>query len=195
VGGSGGAAITVEYKRYGIQLHFTPIVLGNGRLRLHVLPEVSDLDYTNSVTLQGFVIPAITERSLETEVELAEGQTFALGGLLNDRVTANKSVTPLLGDLPVLGTLFRSVRYVRNETELVILVTPRMVQPMNPAQVPLLPGELWRQPTESQLLWERDLGGPAADTTHAPAARIAGAPDRFHGHYGFNPAPVAADQK
>ncbi|MDB5304776.1 MAG: type and secretion system protein [Phycisphaerales bacterium] len=194
-GGSGGTAITVEYKQYGIQLHFTPTVLGNGRLRLHVSPEVSDLDYTNSVTLQGFVIPALTKRSLETEVELADGQTFALGGLLNDRVTANKTVTPLLGDLPVLGALFRSVRYVRNETELVILVTPRIVQPMNPEQVPLLPGELWRQPTESQLLWERDLGGPAADTAHAPAPKAAGAPDRFHGHYGFNPAPAAADQK
>jgi pilus assembly protein CpaC len=195
VGGGGASAITVEYKQYGIQLHFTPTVLGDGRLRLHVTPEVSDLDYTNSVTLQGFVIPALTKRSLETEVELAEGQTFALGGLLNDRVTANKSVTPLLGDLPVLGALFRSVRYVRNETELVILVTPRMVEPMNPAQVPTLPGELWRHPTESQLLWERDLGGPAADGTHAPVVKSAGAPDRFHGHYGFNPAPVAADSK
>ena len=88
--GGGGTAITIEYKQYGIRLNFTPTVLGDGHLRLQCTPEVSDLDYTNSVTLNGFVIPALTTRNVNTTVELAEGQTFALAGLLNNRVTASQ---------------------------------------------------------------------------------------------------------
>ena len=126
--GGGGSAITIEYKKYGISLNFTPTVLGDGRLRLHCTPAVSSLDYTNSVTLNGFVVPALTTRNVDTTVELAEGQTFALAGLLDNKIIANKSVTPFLGDLPVLGLLFRSVKYQRSETELVVLVTPHMVE-------------------------------------------------------------------
>src|SRR5215213_9874234 len=135
-GGGGGTAITVEYKQFGVKLDFTPVVLGDGRIRLKVTPEVSDLDFSRSVSLNGFVIPSITKRTLTTEIELAEGQSFAVGGLLSNRVTASKDATPLLGDLPVIGSLFRSVRYERNETELVVLVTPRLVEAMNPGRVP-----------------------------------------------------------
>lgn len=185
-GGGGSSAITIQYREFGVRLDFTPVVLGDGRIRLTVTPEVSDLDYSRSVSFNGFVVPSITKRTLTTEIELAEGQTFAVGGLLNNRVTANKDVTPLLGDLPILGALFRSVRYERNESELVVLVTPRLVEAMNPDQVPPLPGERWRYPSEGELLWNADLGGPADEAGGAP--REAARPARFRGQYGFTPA-------
>lgn len=183
--GSGGVAITVDFKEFGVMLNFTPTVLGNGRIRMDVAPEVSDLDFTNSVSFNGFVIPSITKRTVNTTVELQEGQTLALAGLLENKVTANKSITPLLGDLPILGALFRSVKYERDETELVVLVTPVLVEPMNPGQVPPIPGEHWRYPNEAQLFLGADLGGPAPDTDHAPSMRP---PPQFHGDYGFTPA-------
>ena len=184
--GGGGSAITIQYKQYGIQLNFTPTVLGDGRIRLQCAPQVSQLDYTNSVTLNGFVVPGLTTRNVNTTVELAEGQTFALAGLLNNTITANKNVTPLLGDLPILGALFRSVKYQHNDTELVVLVTPRLVEAMNPNQVPRLPGDPWRDPTELDLLMKADLGGPAVDHRHAPGSRVS----RFYGPTGFRPAPA-----
>ncbi|HWE00865.1 MAG TPA: pilus assembly protein N-terminal domain-containing protein [Tepidisphaeraceae bacterium] len=186
--GSGGTTITIEYKTYGIKLNFTPTVLGDGRVLLHCTPEVSELDYTDSVTLNGYVIPGLTTRNVDTTVELADGQTFALAGLLQNQIKASKNITPLLGDMPVLGALFRSVQYSRSETELVVLVTPRLVEGLNPGQVPKLPGEFWRDPTEAQLFLGADLGGPAPDIRHAPAIRS----DKFYGPTGFHPAPVTA---
>jgi pilus assembly protein CpaC len=183
------AAITVEFKKFGVQLDFTPVVMGDGRIRLKVTPEVSDLDFSRSVTLAGTLIPSITKRTLTTEIELADGQTFAVAGLLNNRMAANKDATPFLGDVPILGALFRSVRYERNETELVVLVTPRLVEPMNPEQVPSLPGERWRYPSDGELLWSADLGGPADHASGAaPASQPGERPARFRGEYGFTPA-------
>jgi pilus assembly protein CpaC len=190
--GSGAPAITVEYRSFGVKLNFTPVVLGDGKIRLKVAPEVSDLDFTTAVQFGGFVIPGLTERKLQTTVELREGQTFALAGLLNNNVSATKDVTPVLGDLPVVGALFRSVRYQRKETELVVIVTPRLVEAMNPAQVPQLPGEKWRHPTEGDLFWQRDIGGPTGDLKKAAAPGRAGvtasgeAP-RFKGAFGYVP--------
>ena len=168
--GAGGTAVTVEYREFGVKLKMTPVVLGNGRIRLKVCSEVSDLDFTTAVRFNGFVIPGLTSRKVETVVELNEGQTFAVAGLLNNNVTATKDVTPILGDLPVLGTLFRSVRYQRKETELVVLVTPQLVEAMNPDQVPSAPGEHWRDPNELELFLNQDLGGPANDL-HGHRAR------------------------
>jgi pilus assembly protein CpaC len=195
-GTTGAAAISIEYEEYGVKLKFIPVVLGDGRIRLKVTPEVSDLDYANGVTISGFRIPGITQRTVTTTVELSEGQTFAVAGLLNNSVSAGKDAVPLLGELPVVGPLFRSVRYQRKETELVVLVTPRLVAPMNPVDVPQLPGETWRHPTEADLFWSADLGGPAADTKHAPALRPGerrSAP-RFHGQYGFVPVAERSDR-
>lgn len=183
--GGGGTAITIVFKQYGVRLSFTPVVLGDGRVRLRVHPEVSDLDFTHSLQLNGFVIPAITTRMTDTTVELNEGQTLALAGLLNNRVNTINNVTPLLGDLPVVGALFRSVRYQRDQTELVVLVTPQLAEGMNPEQVRPVPGEHWRYPTESELFWRADLGGPMPDAAHAPSTNP---PPRFHGSYGFVPA-------
>lgn len=195
--GSGGTAITVEYRSFGVKLNFVPVVLGNGRVRLKVAPEVSDLDFTTAVKFNGFVIPGLTQRKLQTVVEMQEGQTIALAGLLNNNVMATKDVTPVLGDIPVVGALFRSVRYQRKETELVVIVTPRLVEAMNPAQVPTMPGEKWRHPTESELFWNRDLGGVTGDPSRRPATPAGGAasegPARFKGQFGYVPAGNALE--
>jgi len=189
--GGSGTTITIEYKKYGVKLNFTPVALGDGRIRLHVAPEVSDLDYSNAVTLNGFVIPGLTTRTADTTVELSEGQTLSLAGLLNTRVRATNTITPVLGDIPILGALFRSVRYERSETELVVLVTPRLVSGLNPGEVPAATGERWRYPTEGEVFWRADMGGPLADDGRTPTATP---PKRFQGAYGFAPAtaPVAA---
>jgi pilus assembly protein CpaC len=195
----GGQAITIEYREFGVRLKMVPVVLGDGRIRLKVAPEVSDLDFTTAVRFGGFVVPGLTSRKLETTVELADGQTFAIAGLLNNSITATKDVTPVLGDVPLLGALFRSVRYQRKETELVVLVTPRLVEALNPGEVPTLPGEHWRDPNEAELFLNRDLGGerPAAQNPrNAPAAAhqpVAAA--QYQGEHGFVPQepPAAAD--
>ncbi|HEX8521738.1 MAG TPA: type II and III secretion system protein family protein [Tepidisphaeraceae bacterium] len=181
-GANGNTAITVEFKEFGVRLNFVPVVLGNGRIRMKVKPEVSDLDFSTAVQFGGFVIPGLTTRRVQTTVEVAEGQTFALAGLLNNNVAANKDVTPLLGDIPVIGALFRSVRYQRRETELVVLVTPRLAGSMKPGEVPLLPGERWRHPSEAELFLNQDMGGPA------PAADKNEPPRPYIGRYGFAPA-------
>jgi pilus assembly protein CpaC len=196
-GASGSSTITIEYREFGVKLRFVPVVLGDGKIRLKVSPEVSDLDFTSAVRLAGTQVPGLRKRNLTTTIEMHEGQTFAVAGLLDSNVTASKDVTPLLGDVPVLGALFRSVRYQRRETELVVLVTPHIVAPMNPDQVPTLPGQRWRHPNEAELFWNRDLGGerPPRDgggqsrrTTTTAAATSSDETPRFHGQYGFTPA-------
>jgi len=182
----GGTTITIEYREFGVRLNFTPVVLGNGRIRLKATPEVSDLDFSSPVVNAGFRIPIINKRRVQTTVELNEGQTFAIAGLLNNQVTASKDVTPLLGDLPIIGTLFRSVRFERKETELVVLVTPMLVEGMGPGEVPTLPGQNWRYPNEGELFWNRDLGGPKEALPENTT------PPKFQGAYGFQPvAPLA----
>src|SRR5688572_19084603 len=139
-GGTGASTVTIEFREFGVRLDFVAVALGDGRIRLQASPEVSDVDFSNAVQFGGFVVPGLTQRRVETTVELADGQSLAIAGLLDNRITANKSAVPLLGDLPVLGALFRSVRYQRRETELVVFVTPRLVSGLNPAEVPEVPG-------------------------------------------------------
>jgi pilus assembly protein CpaC len=155
----GGTSVTIQFQPYGVQLDFTPIVLGNGRIRLRVHPDVSELDFSHTVTLDGTTVPGLTERSADTTVELAQGQTFALAGLLQDQISAHNISFPILGDIPVLGALFRSVQYQKNETELVILVSPVLVHGIDPADVTPIPGEKWRDPNMAQLYVMGDLGG------------------------------------
>lgn len=186
-GTSGAAAITIEYKEFGVRLSFVPVVLGDGKIRLKVSPEVSQLDYSNAVTFDGFSIPALTKRNLTTTVELKDGQTLALAGLLQSNINATKNVVPGLGDVPVLGALFRSVSYQRQETELVVLVTPEIVDAMNPSEVPDLPGEHWSIPTENDLFLNQDLGGPGgAKVKHPASQELKPGPARYFGPYGFN---------
>jgi pilus assembly protein CpaC len=193
-GTGGNSTITIEYREFGVKLKFVPVVLGDGKIRLKVSPEVSDLDFTAAVRIAGTQVPGLRKRNLTTTIEMTDGQTFAVAGLLDSSVTASKDVTPLLGDVPVLGALFRSVRYQRRETELVVLVTPHIVAPMNPDQVPALPGEHWRHPNEAELFWNRDLGGEvqASPGDRAGGATAGGPPPRFHGQYGFTPAAATA---
>ncbi|MGD0388191.1 MAG: pilus assembly protein N-terminal domain-containing protein [Tepidisphaeraceae bacterium] len=189
-GTGGGTTVTIQFQQYGVQLKFTPIVLGNGRIRLKVNPDVSELDYSHTVSLDGTSVPGLTERTVDTTVELAEGQTYALAGLLQDTVSATNNQFPILGDVPVLGALFRSVDYQKNQTELVVLVTPVLVHGMDPGDVTPVPGEKWRDPNSAQLYLLHDLGGEEAPP---PPARPEGATDQapqFEGPAGFQPPPA-----
>ncbi|MBC7784144.1 MAG: type II and III secretion system protein family protein [Burkholderiales bacterium] len=188
-GAGGGTSITVEYKEFGVKLKYNAVVLGDGRIRLKVEPEVSDLDYNNTVDISGSAVPGLTKRRAKTMVEMNEGQTLALAGLLQRRVNAKTSGTPLLSDIPIIGAFFRSASYERSETELVILVTPHLVSAMNPDQVPNQAALNWRYPNEAQLFGFADLGGPqkAADGTIVAN----NAPPRFVGPNGFDePQPT-----
>lgn len=151
-GGAGGAtSITIDYREFGVRLQFTPTVLGSGRIRLMVRPEVSELDFTSAVNLTGFVVPGLSTRMVSTTVEVGNGQTIVIAGLLSDRIRANSTKIPGLGEMPVLGALFRSVRYQRNLTELVIMVTPEIVAPQNPDQVLPIPGNDLMDPDDWEL--------------------------------------------
>jgi pilus assembly protein CpaC len=153
--GGGGNSVTIQYKEYGVRLSFEPVVLGDGTIRLHAVPEVSSLSSTGAVTIQGFEVPSLLTRRSETTLELKNGQTFAMAGLLMHENHATNSRIPGLGDLPILGPLFRSVRYQKAETELVILVTASLVEPMSLASTPPLPGFQHSEPND----WEFYLEG------------------------------------
>jgi pilus assembly protein CpaC len=124
-------AVTIEYKQYGVGLAFTPIVLADGHISLRVRPEVSQLSDAGSVKLNGFTVPALTTRRAETTVELGSGQSFMIAGLLQNSNSNSVEKAPFLGDIPVLGALFRSTKFQRDETELVIIVTPYLVKPVS----------------------------------------------------------------
>ena len=126
--------ITVEYKPFGVQLTFAPTVLANGVINLRLSPSVSELDFINAVTVSGFRIPALTKREARTTIELRDGQSFAIAGLLQTEGLRNISQLPWLGSVPVLGALFRSSSYQQRETDLVVIVTPHLVQPAAPGQ-------------------------------------------------------------
>ncbi len=127
--------ITVKFKKFGVSLGFTPTIVGQNRINVKVAPEVSQLANTGAVNLNGFNIPALTVRRAETTVELASGQSFAIAGLLQNNSNYDVDKVPWLGDIPILGSLFRSDRFRRDESELLILVTPYVVQPINPKQI------------------------------------------------------------
>ncbi len=135
--GDGGNAITVLFKPFGVSLAFTPTVLGNGVINLVVEPEVSSIDPSASVTINGLTVPGLQTRRARTTLEVRDGESFAIAGLLRDETQATTNQLPLLGSLPIIGSLFRSTSYQRGETELLIVVTPRLVQPIRPDQVRL----------------------------------------------------------
>jgi hypothetical protein len=124
----GGTAITILFKEFGVRLTFTPTVLAGDLVSLHVKPEVSSLDFSNAITLDGFRIPALSTRRTETDVELQDGQTFAIAGLLNNTVNSTMQKIPGVGDVPVLGYLFKSRAYQKNQTELVVMITPQIIR-------------------------------------------------------------------
>jgi pilus assembly protein CpaC len=131
-------AVGVQYKEFGVRLTFTPTIAGDV-VRLKVKPEVSSLDFANGISIGGFRIPALSTRRAETEVELRDGQSFAIGGLMNNATQDSKQAIPLLSKIPIIGNLFKSVGTTRERTELLVLVTPHLVKPLNPDEVPPLP--------------------------------------------------------
>ena len=135
---SGNGAVNYAYKEFGVRLTFVPTIAGDV-IRLHVRPEVSALDFANGITLQGFRIPALTTRYAETEVELRDGQSFAIAGLLDRTAQSDNSGVPWLSQIPIIGYLFKSQATHEEKTELLVLITPRLVRPMNPDEVPPLP--------------------------------------------------------
>jgi len=130
--------VSVIFKEFGIRLNFTPTIAGDA-IRLKVRPEVSTLDFANGITLSGFRIPALTTRRAETVVELKDGQSFAIAGLLDNISQNDGSAIPLMSKLPIVGPLFKSRSKRAEQTELMVLITPRLVQALDPDEVPPLP--------------------------------------------------------
>jgi pilus assembly protein CpaC len=139
-GGSGLGQVTIQFREFGVRIHFLPHITPRGTIRLHVTPEVSSLDYANSLSVSGFTVPALATRKVDTEIELENGQSFAIAGLLDNRTTEALSRIPGLADIPVLGKLFTSRSVTKSNSELLIIVTPQLVAPIPEGQsLPDLP--------------------------------------------------------
>ncbi|MGA2061627.1 MAG: pilus assembly protein N-terminal domain-containing protein [Thermoguttaceae bacterium] len=157
----GLGSIAVAYKEYGTKVDFVPIVLGNGKIRLEVRPDITELDYSNGTTIQGTSVPGFTERKADTAVELVAGQTLAIAGLVESRIEAETSGLPWIGDVPYLGAAFRKVHETANEVELLILVTPELVDAMDACEVPPCgPGMETTSPTDWELYMKGHLEVP-----------------------------------
>jgi pilus assembly protein CpaC len=192
-GGAGVGAVTIQFREFGVRLNFLPNITPRGTIRLQVAPEVSSLDYANAVTFQGVLIPALTTRRVNTEVELESGQSFVIGGLLDNTTTKNLNKIPGIGDIPLLGKLFQSTTLIKGNSELLVIITPEVVRPI-PAGKPVpdlkypisfLPpnsgGEM-RQPGISQT-------GPVPVRPAADSIRIEElSQDRVKGQAPQNPA-------
>jgi pilus assembly protein CpaC len=169
-------SITVQFKKFGVQLHFIPTVLDSGKISLTVSPEVSELDYTTAIQVGGFVIPGLTTRSASTTVELMDGHALVIAGLIRDDARNLIDKFPVLGDIPILGALFRSSSFQKNETELMILVSPHLVKSLGAADTVALPTDrypdyerelLGLRPRESGLIPPPPRGGLEGEFGHS----------------------------
>jgi pilus assembly protein CpaC len=157
-GGAGTVpTVTVQFQPYGVKLEFTPYVNSDGSIRLRVAPEVSALDYTNQVVIAGYVLPALSTRRAETEVELKDGQSFGISGILDNRTTDNLSKMPGIADIPILGQLFRSKNLNRSTMELVVIVTPKIIEPLNETAAPQAAAPAMAVPFLQQQTFDRNL--------------------------------------
>jgi pilus assembly protein CpaC len=157
-GGAGSVpTVTVQFQPYGVKLEFTPFVNSDGTIRLKVAPEVSALDYTNQVVIAGYVLPALSTRRAETEVELKDGESFGISGILDNRTTDSLSKVPGIADVPVLGQLFRSKNLNRSTMELVVIVTPRIIDPLHPAEADAPSTPAMAVPFLQQQTFDRNL--------------------------------------
>ncbi len=177
--GGAGNTITIQFREFGVRLAFTPIVLANQNIRLNIAPEVSELDFARGVSIGGFTVPGLNVRRTETTVEIGNGQSFVISGLLSENVRATSTRLPGLGELPILGALFASREFRKNLTELVVMVTPEIVSPLNPDQIGVMPGFDVEDPDDWQLfalgLLERPLPEEAAESSaHSEAWPAAG---------------------
>ena len=176
----GLGATSVEYRNYGVKLTYTPTVLANGRISIRVSPEVSELSSQGAVSLDGVQIPALITRRASTTVELGSGQSFMIAGLLSNNATNSIDKAPGLGDVPILGTLFRSSAYQRQQTELVIIVTAHLVTPTR-GEAFALPTDRVKPPSETDLF----LSGKTAQPTRRNDAVGEVAKQDFSGSYGY----------
>jgi len=147
--GTGQSAITIQFKEFGVKLDFTPTIIDENHIRLELAPEVSSLDYGSGVRINELTIPGLRVRRAKTTLELRDGQSFALAGLIDNTEQVSLSKIPLLADIPILGELFKSRSFQRNETELIFLATVKVVEPLNPDQIPRLPGVSELKPVNS----------------------------------------------
>ncbi len=161
---------TIEYKNYGVSLSYTPTVLSNGRISMRVRPEVSELSSQNSITLEGFVVPSLTTRRAETTVELGSGQSFMIAGLLSNSSQNTIDKAPGVGDIPILGNLFKSSSYQRGETELVIVVTPYLVKPVNDSEIRLPTDGLSATSAAQQFFLNQEIDGDSMPERPMPRA-------------------------
>jgi pilus assembly protein CpaC len=201
-GGQGNNAVTIMFKEFGIRLNFTPTVLGGELVHLKVRPEVSALDFANAIQLDGFRIPALTTRRTETEVELRDGQTFAIAGLMNNTLTNTMSKIPGLGHIPILGMLFQSKAHQKNQTELVVMITPTILkrgQPGVSESLPSIVEPYLAAPTKTLPNPDPYVGSPRypanqpAPRTDAPVPPPAPQPDAQQvARPVANPAPAPA---
>jgi pilus assembly protein CpaC len=167
-GGSSGSttAITIQFRQFGVRLNFIPTITPRGTIRLQVAPEVSALDYANGITLQGFTVPGVSVRNVNTEVELAENQSFAISGLLDNRETETLQKIPFIGDVPILGKFFQSRQKNRTNTELMVIVTPQLVHPIPAGQA--IPGPKFPVPF-LQPNTGAEMASPGANVTGTAA--------------------------
>jgi pilus assembly protein CpaC len=147
-GGSNSGAVTIQFREFGVRLSFNPTITANNTISMHVKPEVSSLDFANALSFNGFTIPALSSRKMETNIELGEGQSFVIGGLIDQRVTETVSRIPGLSNIPILGNLFKTKETDRNNTELIVLVTPEITLPLQPGEgkTPVMPREFMMTP-------------------------------------------------
>jgi pilus assembly protein CpaC len=178
-----GDTITIQFKKFGVGLSFTPTILDDGRISLHVRPEVSQLSSNGEVRINGFAVPALTTRRADTTVELGSGQSFAIAGLLQNNIAHDLRRFPGLGDLPILGPLFRSDGFRRNETELVIVATPYIVKPVSNPQMVSLPTDGLMAPNDAERLGRDPLYRPQQPIGQPKPAMTSGR--RLIGSIGF----------
>ncbi len=169
--------ITIEYKPFGVGLNFSPTVLSNKKISMQVAPEVSELDFSRAISISGFVVPAITTRRVSTVIELADGQSFAIAGLLNEQIREDIVKFPLLGDIPVLGALLRSSSFQKNETELIIIVTAHLVKPLDMTKQ-TLPTDQYIEPDDFEFYL---LGSVEGKKKNISPGAISSNPNRGHG--------------
>jgi pilus assembly protein CpaC len=183
---------TIQYKKYGVSLAYTPTVLSNGRISIRVRPEVSELSAQGAVTQNGFTVPALTVRRAETTVELGSGQSFMIAGLLSNNAQNTINKAPGLGDLPILGNLFKSTSFQKGQTELVIVVTPYLVKPVDDSEIHL-PTDGFRAASMGEQLLNYSHDGVSGGTRPMPRPAEQAAPAPAVGLNDQNPAP--ADDK
>jgi pilus assembly protein CpaC len=173
----GLGTVAIEYKPFGVGLVFSPTVLSKDKINILVSPEVSDLDFTTAVEFQGFVIPGLRTRRLTTTIELGDGQSFAIAGLLRENMRSISTKTPLLGDIPILGALFQSKAFQKEESELIIIVTPHLVKPLNLEDQPL-PTDYYVEPNDLEFY----LFGMLEGRAKKKASSMSGELDGEFGH-------------